>query len=225
MEKPDNQQKNNELNQPVQQPTPKKQSDKKGNGGAFKLDGIPSVATQKQSNGMQKGAAILVFGGGIILMMLLGFAAVIKSDKKEATDKANAAKKQAATAPNFKLPDPPLEALPPLGASAVSQPVEAPVIIEQSAPTPPVVAAPPPVQAEPAQPVIVEAPKDLPPTPDEIRMRSPLMVGGGAMSQPVSLGGSSQVPTGEWNGDLSEGENIAEMVCLIMIIESKDKRL
>lgn len=210
MEKPDNQQKNNELNQPVQQPTPKKQSDKKGNGGAFKLDGIPSVATQKQSNGMQKGAAILVFGGGIILMMLLGFAAVIKSDKKEATDKANAAKKQAATAPNFKLPDPPPEALPPLGASAVSQPVEAPVIIEQSASPSPVVAAPPPVQAEPAQPVIVEAPKDLPPTPDEIRMRSPLMVGGGAMSQPVSLGGSSQVPTGEWNGDLSEGENIAE---------------
>lgn len=219
MEKPDNQQKINDLNKPVSQPEPKKQPENKknGNGGVFSRDGIPSVAAQKKSNGVQKGAAILIFGGGIFLMMLFGWAALVRSDKTDATDKANVAKKQAATAPDFKKPPEPAappEALPPLGASVASAPPTVPVIIEQPQPQPVTTVAPPVqepvmVTAPPApepQPVMTAAPVEIeeaPPTPEEIRMRSPLMIGSkiGSGSQALSSSHSG----GEWNGDLSEG--------------------
>lgn len=214
MEKPDNQQKINDLNKPVSPPEIPKQPENKKNGSGvgFSRDGIPSVAAQKKSNGMQKGAAILIFGGGIFLMMLFGWAALVRSDKTDATDKANVAKKQAATAPDFqKPPEPaaPAEALPPLGASVPSTPPMAPVIIEQPQQQPvttvappvqePVMVTAPPVQEQ--QPVITAAPIEMeaPPTPEEIRMRSPLMIG----SKAGGLGGNRS--SGEWNGDLSEG--------------------
>lgn len=224
MEKPDNQQKINDLNKPVTQPEPKKQLEngsdkKKANGVGFSRDGIPSVAAQKKSNGIQKGAAILIFGGGILLMMLFGWAALVKSDKTDATDKANVAKKQAAAAPDFqKPPEPvpaPVEALPPLGASA-STPPTAPIIIEQPQqqpqPQPITTVAPPakePVMVTPKTLQMEEAPQpmmaapvemEMPPTPEEIRMRSPLMIG----SKAGGLGGNNR-SGGEWNGDLSEG--------------------
>lgn len=139
---------------------------------------MPQVTNQGRSNSStKKGMATLFFFGAVLFMGFLGFRSLVSSSNEESEAAANAIKRAPATVPAFTKPEEKAPAPPPDAMASM------PMVTEASQPMP--------MSMPMESPPIMAAEGEREPTPHEIRLRSPLMVGSNANNLTGSSGGGS----------------------------------
>lgn len=154
---------------------------------------MPQVANQGRSNNStKKGLISLFFFGAVLFMSFLGFRSLVSNSTEKAEEEANAIKRAPTTVPAFTKTEEEAPAPPP---DAMASMASMPVVATASEPMPmPMPTEPPPVMVDEGE---------RKPTPHEIRLRSPLMVGSNASNLTGSSGNGSpmNIPNQESSED------------------------
>ncbi|HFC7422683.1 TPA: type IV secretion system protein VirB10 [Neisseria meningitidis] len=155
---------------------------------------MPQVANQGRSNNStKKGLATLFFFGAVLFMGFLGYRSLVSNSTEKAEEEANAIKRAPTTVPAFTKTEEEAPAPPP---DAMASMASMPAVAAASEPMP----MPMPMPAE-NPPVMVDE-GERKPTPHEIRLRSPLMVGSNASNLGSSGNGSPMnIPNQESSED------------------------
>lgn len=146
---------------------------------------MPQVANQGRSNNStKKGIATLFFFGAVLFMGFLGFRSLVSNSTEKAEEEANTIKRTPTTVPAFTKTEEEAPAPPPDAMASM------PVVETASEPMPMPMPMPMTTPAE-SPPVMVDE-GERKPTPHEIRLRSPLMVGSNASNLTGSSGNGSR---------------------------------